>query len=349
MNLALAALIAAVAVVAACWWVLFYFHDSLNVGMKASDIWLIVVVAIGIVATSLLYPAVQATRCAMRSRQLLSQDRKHEARVEAERVTDWCWYVVGLGVTALLLGGVLYFLSAEHGTIRHTFLNWDVISDERTRLAIRKGFWVNIKIFMVAEVLVLIWALFIAVLRMLPGKATAPVRFLAVVYTDLFRGLPALLAIYLIVFGIQLSQFPVLDKLTVNQKVIFALVLVYGAYVAEVYRAGLESVHWSQTAAARSLGLSGPQTMRHVVIPQAVRRVIPPLLNDFIGLQKDTALVSVVGVLDVFNRTRLVQNRFFNLSPLTGAALCFVIITIPMARFTDYLIRKDQRRMRAGG
>jgi len=125
-------------------------------------------------------------------------------------------------------------------------------------------------------------------------------------------------------------------------------VLVYGAYVAEVYRAGLESIHWSQTAAARSLGLSYGQTMRYVVTPQAVRRIIPPLLNDFIGLQKDTALLSVIGLLEVLNRARLTSNRLFNLSPNLAAGVAFVLITIPLARLTDWLVAR-QARARAGG
>jgi polar amino acid transport system permease protein len=124
-------------------------------------------------------------------------------------------------------------------------------------------------------------------------------------------------------------------------------VLVYGAYVAEVYRAGLESIHWSQTAAARSLGLSQWQTLRHVVIPQAVRRVIPPLLNDFVALQKDTALVSIIGLVEVLGAAQLYKGKYFNLSPVTGAALCFLVITVPFTRFVDWLARRDRQRTQA--
>ena len=119
--------------------------------------------------------------------------------------------------------------------------------------------------------------------------------------------------------------------------------------MSEVYRAGLESIHWSQTAAARSLGLSHVQTLRYVIVPQAVRRIIPPLLNDFIGLQKDTALVSIVGVLEIVNRATIVKGSYFNLSFITGAAVFFLVITIPLTRFTDYLIERDQSRTRANG
>jgi polar amino acid transport system permease protein len=214
-----------------------------------------------------------------------------------------------------------------------------------------KGFWINIKLFVVSEILVLVWALVVAVVRQLPGRACAPVRFLAIAYTDVFRGVPAVITIYLIVFGFALAGVPVFDSMSKNGQVfwlsVLALVLVYGAYVAEVYRAGLESVHWSQPAAARSLGLSQWQTFRHVVIPQAVRRIIPPLLNDFVALQKDTALVAFVGVVEILNYATLYKNQFFNLSPVTGAAIAYLIITIPVTRFVDYLIRIDKERTQA--
>ena len=130
---------------------------------------------------------------------------------------------------------------------------------------------------------------------------------------------------------------------------VLALTLVYGAYVAEVYRSGIESIHWSQRAAARGLGLSQGQSLRYVVVPQAVRRVIPPLMNDFIGLQKDTALLNIVGVLEGFNLARIYAGNHFNLSSVTGLGICFLVITIPMTRLTDYLVKRDQQRMMAGG
>ena len=142
--------------------------------------------------------------------------------------------------------------------------------------SIRKGFWLNIKLFMTAEALVLVWALFIAILRGLPGRAAGPIRFLAVAYIDLFRALPAVIVIYLIAFGVPLTDLPIVRDLSQFWLCVIALTLVYGAYVAEVYRAGIESIHWSQAASARSLGLSYTETMRFVVVPQAVRRIIPP-------------------------------------------------------------------------
>ena len=148
-------------------------------------------------------------------------------------------------------------MAANNGAVRAVLFDWSIIWSSRTGLI--KGFWLNIKLFIVSEVLVLIWALVVAVVRLLPGRACAPVRFLAIVYTDVFRGVPAVITIYLIVLGFALAGVPVFDNMSKNGQVfwlsVLALVLVYGAYVAEVYRAGLESMHWSQAAAARSLGL----------------------------------------------------------------------------------------------
>ena len=164
----------------------------------------------------------------------------------------------------------------------------------------------NIYIFIVAEVLVLSLALLLAVLRSIPGPVFAPLRFLSAAYTDVFRAVPTILVIFLLGYGM-----PALELQGVPESDLFwaimALTLVYSAYVAEVYRAGIQSVHASQTAAARSLGLSRLQSMRHVVLPQAVRRVIPPLLNDFIGLQKDSALVALLGVTEAFRQSQIIQ------------------------------------------
>ena len=156
-------------------------------------------------------------------------------------------------------------------------------------------------------------------------------------YIDLFRALPAIIVIYIVVFGLPAPGLPVVENLSEFRLCVIALTLVYGAYVAEVYRSGIESIHWSQSAAARSLGLSYAETMRFVVVPQAVRRIIPPLLNDFIGLQKDTALVGFVGMLDAFNRARIVASNRFNLSAVTGVAICLHRHHDPARGLVDYL------------
>jgi polar amino acid transport system permease protein len=210
------------------------------------------------------------------------------------------------------------------------------------------AFVLNIKIFLVCEVVILVLALGLAVLRSLPGPVFLPVRILAIGYTDLFRGIPTIMLVYLFGFGIPTLQ---LQHVTNNPVYLgaAALVVVYTAYVSEVYRAGIESVHPSQDAAARSLGLTRLQSLRTVILPQAVRRVIPPLLNDFIGLQKDTALISVLGSVEALQRASLASAADFNYTPYVVAAFFFVLITVPQARLTDWLIQRDRKRQMAGG
>ena len=202
------------------------------------------------------------------------------------------------------------------------------------------------KIFCIAEVVILFTALGLAVVRSLPGPVFFPLRLLAIVYADLFRGIPTILLVYILGFGV-----PALQLSGVPTSELFwgavALVLVYTAYVSEVYRAGIESVHPSQNAAARSLGLSHGQSLRYVVIPQAVRRVVPPLLNDFIGLQKDTALVALLGVVEAFRQSQIDASATFNYTPYLATALMFLIVTVPMTRLTDWLIERDRRRRQA--
>ena len=225
------------------------------------------------------------------------------------------------------------------------FFDWDYYRDSFEEIA--RAFLVNVKIFLVVEAVVLVTALLMAILRSLPGPVFFPVRTLAVVYVDFFRGVPTILVILMLGQGIpalQLSWLPT-DQIFWAS---VALVLVYTAYVSEVYRAGIESVHPSQAAAARSLGLTHVQALRFVVVPQAVRRVIPPLLNDFIGLQKDTALVSVLGIVEVLRQTQIDQAATFNGTYYLVAATLFVAITIPLARFTDWLVARDRRRQQAG-
>jgi polar amino acid transport system permease protein len=211
---------------------------------------------------------------------------------------------------------------------------------------IARGFLLNVRIFLIAEGLILVLALVIAVLRSLPGPVFFPIRALAIGYTDLFRGVPTILVIYILGFGA-----PALELTGVPRSPLFwgvvSLVLVYSAYVAEVYRAGIDSVHPSQEAAARSLGLTRAQALRFVILPQAVRRVIPPLLNDFIGLQKDSALVALLGTVEAFRQSQIDVAGSFNYTPYLATALLFVLLTIPLARLTDYLILRNQRRSRA--
>jgi polar amino acid transport system permease protein len=174
-----------------------------------------------------------------------------------------------------------------------------------------------------------------------------PLRALAIAYADFFRGVPTILVIAILGFGVPALQLKHVPTSTTVWGIV-ALVLIYSAYVSEVYRAGIESVHPSQEAAARSLGLSRLQALRRVILPQAVRRVIPPLLNDFIGLQKDTALVGTLGAVEAFQQSNIDVNATFNYTAYVAAALLFVAITIPLARFTDWLILRDRRRRQTG-
>jgi polar amino acid transport system permease protein len=225
------------------------------------------------------------------------------------------------------------------------FFNWTYYKDSFPEIA--RAFWVNVKLFCIAEVIILPVALFIAVLRSLPGPVFFPLRALAVVYADLFRGIPTILLIFMLGFGMPSLDLEWIPKSPFFWAVV-ALVLVYSAYVSEVYRAGIESVHPSQAAAARSLGLTHGQALASVVLPQAVRRVIPPLLNDFIGLQKDTALVGALGVVEAFRQTQINQSANFNGTYYLVAATLFVLLTVPLARFTDWLVARDRRRQQAG-
>jgi polar amino acid transport system permease protein len=208
------------------------------------------------------------------------------------------------------------------------------------------AFAVNVQLFCIAEALILVLALFLAVLRSLPGPVFFPLRLMATIYADVFRAIPGLLLITLLGFGIPglgIAGIPV-DPFPYA---VIALTLVYSAYVSEVYRAGIESIHPSQEAAARSLGLTRVQALRYVIIPQAVRRVIPPLLNDFIGLQKDTILVSYIGVVEAFRESSIITAAKFNYTPLMALALIFLVVTIPLARLTDWLVGRDRRRFLA--
>jgi polar amino acid transport system permease protein len=230
--------------------------------------------------------------------------------------------------------------------VKHAFFNGQEFRDSFPDVA--KKFVRNIEYFLIAEVVILAFALLLAVMRSLSGSVFFPLRLMAVLYTDLFRGIPTILIIYILGFGV-----PSLALRGVPSSATFwaivALILSYSAYVAEVYRAGIESIHPSQVASARSLGLSRWKTLRFVVIPQAVRRVIPPLLNDFVALQKDTALIAfVVAVPEAFKEAQIIQQAHFNFTPLLAAALLFLLITIPMTRLVDLLLARQRSRRQAG-
>ena len=250
--------------------------------------------------------------------------------------------LIALASTVVVFGGltVLVVTSPGWAEVQRSFLNGRLFADALP--AVVRAFAVNVQLFLAAEVLVLAFGLLIAVLRSLPGPVFLPLRILATVYADIFRAIPGVLVIF--VLGLGIPGLGIVDPKTPPMLFgILALTLVYSAYVSEVYRAGIDSVHPSQDAAARSLGLSRWQSLRHVIIPQAIRRVIPPLLNDFIGLQKDTVLVSFIGVVEIFRLAQIKQQANFNFTPYLAVALVFVVVTIPLARLTDVLIARDRR------
>ena len=241
---------------------------------------------------------------------------------------------------------VIVTRSPGWGEFKAYFLDWCIYKDSFPEIL--HAFWLNVKLFCVAELFILPAALFVAVIRSLPGPVFFPLRALAIVYADLFRGIPTILVISILGFGMPALGLSWLPSSEFFWAVV-ALVLVYTAYVSEVYRSGIDSVHPSQEAAARSLGLTRGQSLRFVVLPQAVRRVIPPLLNDFIGLQKDTALVGTLGAIEAFQQSQIDTNATFNFTAYLAAAVLFVAVTIPLARFTDWLVARDRRRRQAGG
>jgi polar amino acid transport system permease protein len=256
---------------------------------------------------------------------------------------------VAVASTVVFFGAIVLVVVNSPGwdEVRRAFFSGEQFRDSFPEIA--EAFVTNVKLFLIAEAVILVTGLTVAVLRSLPGPVFFPVRMLAIAYVDLLRGIPTILLIYIFGFGVPALAISGVPRSPFFWGVV-ALVLVYTAYVSEVYRAGIESVHPSQEAAARSLGLSRPQALRYVVLPQAVRRVLPPLLNDFIGLQKDTALVALLGPIEAFRQSQIEVAGSFNYTPYLVTALLFVLLTIPLARLTDWLIARERRkRLAAGG
>jgi polar amino acid transport system permease protein len=249
--------------------------------------------------------------------------------------------LIALVSTVVVLGGLAFAITSSPTwpDVREAFFSakWFEYSLPK----VIEAFGTNVALFVIAELLILPFALFLAILRGLPGPVFFPLRLLATLYVDFFRAVPGLLIIAILGFGIPALDLPGVPGDEFFWAII-ALTLVYSAYVSEVYRAGIESIHWSQEAAARSLGLSRVQSLRYIIVPQAVRRVIPPLLNDFIGLQKDTVLVSTLGVVEIFRESSIIKAAKFNFTPYIAVALVFVVITIPLARLTDWLVSRDR-------
>jgi polar amino acid transport system permease protein len=233
---------------------------------------------------------------------------------------------------------VVVVLSPGFKTLRNTFFDWAYGVEVLPKVIL--GFTTNIFLTIIAATLVGMIALSIALIRTSKSPALAPIRFLATAYVDVFRSVPLILVILLVGFGIPALQ---ISGLTSNVLVLgtLAVVITYSAYVAEVIRSGILSVHPSQKSAARSLGLNNKQAMRHVILPQALRKVTPPLLNDLVALIKDTGLVSILGVTDAVRAAQIETSRSFNYTPYITAAVLFLCITIPLTRFTDRSLKKS--------
>ncbi|MFI7100686.1 amino acid ABC transporter permease [Streptomyces sp. NPDC050161] len=270
-------------------------------------------------------------------------DRERFRRVRARRAAT-------VATLSTLVTAVVLFLvitrSPGWPRTRETFFSADYARQALPKVL--EGLLLNLRLLVVCGAAVLVIGLLLAVARTLRGPVFFPLRALATAYTDFFRGLPLIICLLMVVFGVPALR---LQGVTTDPVVLggSALVLTYSAYVAEVFRAGIESVHPSQRAAARSLGLSSGQALRFVVLPQAVRRVVPPLLNDLVSLQKDTGLVSIAGAVDAVYAAQIIAGKDFNYTPYVVAGLVFVALTIPMTRLTDWVTARMDRRRAQGG
>lgn len=247
--------------------------------------------------------------------------------------------------SVVVIGGLIALVVSSPGwdEVKSTFFSWSEF--KASFPDVLRGFWLDVRLFMVVEVVVLVLALGVALVRSTHAPALFPVRLLATVFTDVMRGVPVILVVYLIGFGV--PALGIAPDWLVEDPVYLGgigLTLCYTAYVAEVYRAGLDSVHPSQRAAALAVGLTENQAMRHVIVPQAVRRVVPPLLNDFISLQKDVALVSILGPQEAFRIAQINADSSFNYTPFLAAALLYLAVTVPLARVVDRQQAKARRR-----
>ncbi|PNW09033.1 ABC transporter permease [Microbacterium testaceum] len=229
--------------------------------------------------------------------------------------------------------------------VRRSFFDLDIAV--KSFPSILAGLWVNIQVLIVAALAVAVLGTTLAVLRSLRGPVFFPLRALATIYTDLFRGIPLLIVLYLVGFG--LPALGVFGRVPVVLWGTIAIVLTYSAYIAEVLRAGMEAVHPSQRVAARSMGLTHGQTLRIVVIPQGVRKVVPALMNDFVSMQKDVGLISVLGAVDAVRAAQISAAEYYNFTPYIVAALLFVAMALPMIRLTDYVSARLAKREQMGG
>lgn len=342
----LVALLAVAIVVAGSWYTIAVMRNALRTSEFSG--WLVSATSVLLALASIMVtlPLIRAFNQWRDVRRALARNDVVAARVARSGARDQSWIAIGYSLAQFIIVVACQFLLANNQAVAKTFFFVPLIVG--TFPLVLDAFWLNIEIFLVAEIFVLLWGLVLALAMFAPGAAGKPLRTIATAYVEIFRAVPAVLVIYLVGFGIPLTGVPIIKDLSLPAFVIIALTLTVGAYVAEIYRAGIQSIHWSQTAAARSLGLSHMQSLRFVILPQAVRHIIPPLLNAFIALQKDTALVTVVGVIDSFNQSMIIAANHYNLSAVTTVAVLFIVISIPQSRLVERMMRRDRARMHAG-
>jgi len=276
----------------------------------------------------------------------VTDERPAPARPGRRRVSArerWVPVLASVVSTGVVFGLVAWWVASSEywPAVQEQFFSGEAIRESFP--SVLRGFWLNIWVWIVAEIAILVLSLALAVIRSLTGPIAAPFRIAAIAYIDLLRGVPALLLILLFGFGVPALQLPGLPRGAIFWGSV-AMIAGYSAYTAEVYRSGMEAVHDSQRAAARALGLSQWQTLRYAILPQAIRNVLPALLNGAVSLQKDVALLSVIGVREAVREAQIYTARTFNYSSLIGAAILFLIASIPLARFTDWYSRRDQER-----
>ena len=273
----------------------------------------------------------------------MTEERSAPARRTRNARDRWIPVLASVVSTGVVFGLAAWWITSSEfwPAVQRQFFSGEAIRESFP--AVLRGFWLNIRIWVIAEIFILGLSLVLALMRSFTGPIAAPFRFFAIAYIDLLRGIPALLLILLLGFGVPALQLPGLPRGAIFWGTV-AMVLGYSAYTAEVYRSGMEAVHDGQRAAARALGLSQWQTMRYAIVPQAIRNVLPALLNGAVSLQKDVALLSVIGVREAVREAQIYTARTFNYSSLIAAALLFLIASVPLARLTDRYARRDQER-----
>ncbi|MEU0520268.1 amino acid ABC transporter permease [Streptosporangium sp. NPDC006007] len=261
---------------------------------------------------------------------------------QAVRARDWATYAFGAALTTLIVGALAAFLLLNDHAVLRAYFDLDALKTSIPEIG--GAFLGNLYVSIIAEIGIVIWSLILVVGRSIPGRAYLPIRLIVVGYIDLFRALPGLLTILLIGFGLPATGIEFFAGMSLYQTGAIALVIVYGAYVAEIFRGAIDAIPSGQLAAARSLGFGYFGAMRHIILPQAIRATLPSLLNWYISVLKDTSLLSVLGLVEGLTTARIQVTFMSNLSPLVGVSLCFLIVTLPLSRLTDYIIVRSARK-----